>query len=96
MVRQMGDWPAQRGMDRTIPQIRFAATIDPIQLPVGLRSIIAQEAVHLKAKVEARAATYANWYRTRMVERTLGDIARELSLPLEAIATTWAWDGTMT
>ena len=62
MAKQIGDWPAARAVERTIPQKRFALGSEPVKLPVGLRHIIATESTNLKAAVDACSITYAYWY----------------------------------
>ena len=87
VVKQIGEWPAARTVERTIPQNHFASGVDPIKLAVGLRLVLATESTNLKAGVDAATITYAHWYQTRFVDRTLADVARELSLPLETFCT---------
>ena len=87
MAKQIGDWPAASAVERTIPQIRFALVSEPVKLPVGLRYIIATESANLKAEVDACSITYAYWYQSRLVNRTLANVASELKLPLTAICT---------
>ena len=87
LTKQIGAWPAARTVERTIPQIRFAPGIEPVKLPVGLRSIIAIEATNLKAELDAAATTYAHWYQTRFITRTLAEMAQELDCPLEVFCT---------
>ena len=87
LVKQIGAWPAARTVERTIPQVHFAAGIEPVKLPVGLRHIEAAEATNLKAEVDAAGTTHAQWYQTRFVSRTLAEVARELNCPLEAFCT---------
>ena len=87
LTKQIGAWPAARTVERTIPQIHFASGIEPMKLPVGLRCIVAIEAINLKAEVDAAATTYAYWYQTRFATRTLAEVARELNCPLEAFCT---------
>ena len=87
LVKQIGAWPAARTVERTIPQVHFAAGIEPIKLPVGLRHIVAAEATNSKTEVDAAGTTYAQWYQTRFVSRTLAEVARELNCPLEAFCT---------
>ena len=41
----------------------------------------------MKAEVDAAGTTYAQWYQTRIVSRTLAEVARELNCPLEAFCT---------
>ena len=87
LSKQIGTWPAARTVERTILQISFATGIEPVKLPVGLRHIVAAEATNLKDEVDAASITYAHWYRTRFVDRTLADVARELDCPLEFFCT---------
>ena len=88
MMKQIGDQPAVRSVQRTIPQICFAARTEPFKLPNGLRNIILlYEAINLKVDTEARAITYAHWYQTLLVGPTMSEISRYLSLPIEAVAT---------
>ena len=84
LVKQIGAWPAARTVERTIPQIHFAAGIEPVKLSVGLRHIVAAEATNLKIEVDAVGTTYAQWYQTRFINRTLAEVARELDCPMEA------------
>ena len=87
LVKQIGAWPAARTVERTIPQVHFAAGIEPVKLPVGLRHIVAAEATNLKNEVDASGTTYAQWYQTRFVSKTLAEVTRELNCPLEAFCT---------
>ena len=87
LTKRIGAWPAARTVERTIPQISFATGIEPVKLPVGLRHILAAEATNLKDEVDAASITYAQWYQTRFVDRTLADVARELDCPLEFFCT---------
>ena len=87
LVKEIGAWPAARTVERTIPQIHFAAGIEPVKLSVGLRHIVAAKATNLKAEVDAASTTYAQWYQSRFASRTLAEIARELNCPLEAFCT---------
>ena len=89
LMKQIGDWPAVRAVQRTIPQICFAARTEPIKISIGLRTIIAYDAINLKVETEARAITYAHWYQTRIVRRTRSEISRDLSLPIEALSTSF-------
>ena len=45
------------------------------------------EATNLKNEVDAASITYAHWYQTRFVNRTLAEVAREHDCPLEAFCT---------
>ena len=87
LVKQVGAWPAARTVERTVPQVHFAAGIEPVKLPVGLRHIVAAEATNLKVEVDAAGTTYAQWSQRRFVSRTLAEVARELNCPLEAFCT---------
>ena len=87
LVKQIEAWPAARTVERTIPQIHFATGIEPVQLPVGIRHIVANEATNLKDEVDAASITYAHWYQARFVDRTLAEVAREHDCPLEAFCT---------
>ena len=87
LMKQIGDLPAARAFERTIPRIRFAPGIEPVNLPVGLRHIVATESTNLKADVNVCAITYAHWYKARFIDRTLTDVAFELKLPLETVCT---------
>ena len=87
LVKQIGAWPAARTIERSIPQVHFAAGIEPVKLPVGLRHIVAAEATNLKTEVDAAGTTYAQWYQTRFVSRILAEVARELNCPSEAFCT---------
>ena len=87
LVKQIGAWPAARTVERTLPQVHFAAGIEPVKLSVGLRHIVAAEATNLKTEVDAAGTTYAQWYQTRFINRTLAEVARELNCPLEALCT---------
>ena len=87
LVKEIETWPATRTVERTIPQIRFAAGIEPVKLPVGMRYVVAIEATNLKAEVDAAGITYAEWYQPRFVDRTLAEVAQELNCPLEAFCT---------
>ena len=87
LVKQIGAWPAARTVERTIPQNHFAKGIEPVMLSVGLRHIVAAEATNLKTEVDAAGTTYAQWYQTRFINRTLAEVARELNCPLEAFCT---------
>ena len=96
-MKEIETWPAARTVERTIPQIRFAAGIEPVKLPVGLRHIVAVEATNLKTEVDAAGLTYAEWYQSRFVDRTLAEVAQELNCPLEEFCTSlglgWNIDG---
>ena len=87
LVKQIEAWPAARTVERTIPQIHFATGIEPVKLPVGIRHIVANEATNLKDEVDAASITYAHWYQTSFVDRTLAEVTREHDCPLEAFFT---------
>ena len=77
LVKQIGAWPAARTVERTIPQILFAAGSETVKLPVGLRHIVGTEATNLKDEVDAACITYTQWYQARFVDRTLAEVVRE-------------------
>ena len=52
---QIGKWPANREVERTIPQIHFAENTGIIRLPLGLRHIVAHEAVTLDQAIHKPA-----------------------------------------
>ena len=54
---QIGKWPLKREVERTVPQVHFADNTEIIKLPVGLRHIVANEAVNLNQAVQARENT---------------------------------------
>ena len=87
MTKQIGDWHDASTVEKTITKIHIAPGSEPGKLPVGLRHIIATESTNLKAEVDACAITYAHWYQTRLIDRTLVNVACELKLSLEAICT---------
>ena len=47
------------------------------------------EATNLKTEVDAARLTYAEWYQSRFVNRTLAEVAQELNCPLEAFCTSF-------
>ena len=51
MIKQVGDWPAARAVERTIHHIHFAPGSEPVKLPVGLRNIIATDSKIRKRKL---------------------------------------------
>ena len=58
-----GRWPANREVERTIPQIHVAENTETIKLPLGLRHFVAHEAVILERAIQARETTYGGWYQ---------------------------------
>ena len=86
---QIGRWPLSRETERTIPQMQFADNTEIIKMPLGVRHLVAQEAVHLEALVQAREATYGDWYQDRMATVTLEMAARGLSTSFPALLTSF-------
>ena len=56
-----------------------------IELPLGLRHIVAQEAVTLDQAIQAREITYGEWYQDRLATVTIQMAARALSVPFPAL-----------
>ena len=77
---QLGRWPLNREVERTIPQIQFADDSEIIKMPLGMRHIVAHEAVTLNNLVQAKEATYGDWYNDRLATVTLEVVARTLSV----------------
>ena len=84
---QIGRWPVNSEMERTIPQVRFASGIEIIKLPLGLRYILAREANVLKRAMQACELIYAEWYHNQLETPTLTEIPRALSVSLPALGT---------
>ena len=55
-----GRWPLNREVERTIPQIQIADNTEIIKMPLGLRHIVAHEAVTLEQFLQAREVTYGD------------------------------------
>ena len=60
-----------------------------IKLPVGLRHIVANEAVNLNQAVQAREITYGDLYQDRLATMTLEMTARALSISFSALLTSF-------
>ena len=58
---QIGRWPLNREVERTIPQIQFADNMEIIKMRLGVRHIVAHEAVTLDQLVQAKEITYGDW-----------------------------------
>ena len=58
---QVAQCPGNCEVERTVPQIGFAEDTEIINLPLGLRYIVAREAVILGQEVQACERTYAEW-----------------------------------
>ena len=84
---QTGRWPANCEVKRTIPQDLFAENTEIIKLPLGLRHIVAHEAVVLERAIQARETTYCEWYHDRFATVTLTLAAQELSVSFPALMT---------
>ena len=63
---QLGRWPVNREVERTIPQIQFADDSEIIKMLLGIRHIGAHEAVTPNNLVRAKEATYGDWYNDRL------------------------------
>ena len=84
---QIGRWPLNREIERTIPQTQFANKTEIIKMPLGVRHLVAQEAVTLDEQVQAREVTYGDWYQDRLATVTLEMAARGLSASFPALLT---------
>ena len=84
---QFGRWPLNREIERTIPQIQFANNTEIIKMPLGVRHLVAREAVTLDELVQAREVTYGDWYQDRLATVTLEMAARGLSASFLALLT---------
>ena len=90
---QIGRWPANREVERTIPQINFAENTEIVKLPLGLRHIVAlvaHEAVTLEQAIQSREMTYGEWYQDGLATVSLPMAARELSISFPALLTSFA------
>ena len=58
---QIGKWPVNREVERTIPQVHFDENTEIIILPLCLRHFVAHEAVILEQAIKARETTYREW-----------------------------------
>ena len=86
---QIGRWPLNREIERTMPQIQFANNTEIIKMPLGVRHLVAQEAVTLDELVPAREVTYGDWYQDRLATVTLEMAARGLSASFPALLTSF-------
>ena len=86
---QIGRWSANREVGRTIPQVHFAENTEINKLPLGLRHIVAHEAVTLERAKQAREITYGEWYQYRLATDTLPMAARALSVSFPALLTSF-------
>ena len=86
---QIGRWPLNRELGRTIPQIQFADNPDIIEMPLVSRHIVAHEALTLDQLVQARKATYGDWYHDRIATVTSEMAARTLSVSFPALMTSF-------
>ena len=92
MWDQIRRWPANREVERTIPQVHFAEGTEIIKLPLDLQHIVAQEAVVLEQAVRACELTYGEWYQTQLATVTLPTAARALSVSFTALMTSFGWN----
>ena len=86
---QIGRWPLNREIERTIPQLQFANNTEIIKMPLGVRHLVEQEAVTLDELVQAREVTYGDWYQDRLATVTLEIAARGLSASFPALLTSF-------
>ena len=86
---QLNRWPLNREVERTIPQIQFADNTELIKMPLGIRHIVAHEAVTFSSLVQAKEATYGDWYNDRLATVTLELTARTLSVSFQALLTSF-------
>ena len=89
MWAQIGRWPANRELERTIPQIHFAENKEVIKLPLCLRHIVAHEAVILEQAIQAREIIYGEWYQDRLATVTHPMAARALCISFPALLTSF-------
>ena len=82
---QLGRWPLNREVERTIPQIQFADKTEIIKMPLGIRHIVAHEAVTLNNLVQAKKATYGDCCKDCLATVTLEIVARTLSVSFHAL-----------
>ena len=88
---QIGRWPLNRKVERTIPQIQFADNTEIIKMPLCVRHIVAHEAVTLDQLVQAREITYGDWHNDRLATGTLEMVARTLSVSFHALLTSFGF-----
>ena len=81
---QLNRWPLNREVERTISQIQFADNTEIIKMPLGIRHIVAHEAVTLSNLVQAKEDTYGDWYNDRLATVTLEMAAQTLSVSFQA------------
>ena len=84
---QLNRWPLNREVERTIPLVQFADNTELVKMPLGIRHIVAHEAVTLSILVQAKEATYGDWYNDRPATVTLEIAARILSVSFYAMLT---------
>ena len=86
---QLNRWPFNCEVEKTIPQIQFADNTEIIKKPLGIRHIVAHEAVTFSNLVQAKEATYGDWYNDRLATVTLEMTARTLSVSFQALLTSF-------
>ena len=89
VLDQLNRCPLSREVERTIPQVQFAENTEIIKMPLGIRRIVAHEAVTLSNLVRAKKATYGDWYNDRLATVTLEMAARTLSVSFHALLTSF-------
>ena len=86
---QLNRWPLNYEVERNIPQIQFADNTEIIKMPLGIRHIVAHGAVTPSNLVQAKEATYGDWYNDRLATVTLELTARTLSVSFQAFLTSF-------
>ena len=76
-------------MERTPLEIQFADDSEIIKVPLGIRHLVAHEAVTLNNLVQAKEATYGDWYNDRLATVTIEMVARTLSVSFHALLTSF-------
>ena len=84
---QLNRWPLNREVERTIPQIQFADNTEIIKLPLCIKNFVAHEPVTLSNLVQAKVATYGDWYNDRLATVTPEMTVRTLSVSFQALLT---------
>ena len=86
---QLNRWPLNREVERTIPQIQFTDNTEIIKMPLGIRHIVAHEAVTLSNLVQAKEGTYGDWHNERLATVTLEMAAQTVSVSFHALLTSF-------
>ena len=78
--------------ERSLPRICFAAGTEILTLSVGIGNILATDTMFLNVEVRSRKVTHARWNQ-RLADHTMTETVRELSVSMEALATSFALAG---